>query len=360
MILSRRPLHGQTVPNLVRRLFGKDDPETLMRQAIAAWKQDDRTLFFTALLRADHAALAIVSPGFIVDADAVARRVWDWPQRIALTTSGEIALASMHKDGRLRAEAIELMTWRPELLPFLAVRTSDWVGPVRSRALEILTRWLHLDPVRMLPQLAPIALLLQRRERAALLAAHVSTAMLSAPRQTLQDLLKQHDTALRRLAFNMLTFRDLLSPKQLVELAMSDQDVKVRALAAERAAKEAVWRQAPDAIKPLTRSKLPMVRANGLLAMIRCGQLPLEFLGDPAPVVRALARDAASRQGIDVPAWYREQVTAAPTPGVIAGLGEAGLARDVPLLAGFLDDPSKRRRTAATRAFEKLKKQGKA
>ena len=56
-----------------------------------------------------------------------------------------MALAALHRDGRVRAAAVEalLSTGRPETLPFIAVRAADWTPQVRDRARAGLALALH-------------------------------------------------------------------------------------------------------------------------------------------------------------------------------------------------------------------------
>ncbi|MGH3679951.1 MAG: HEAT repeat domain-containing protein [Natronosporangium sp.] len=72
-------------------------------------------------------------------------------------------------------------------------------------------------------------------------------------------------------------------------------------------------------------------------------------------LVRAIARDAARRVGIEALDHYRTAVSAAdPAPGAIAGLAETGGRMDAPLLHAFLAHPAGRVRTQAVRALRHL------
>lgn len=82
--------------------------------------------------------------------------------RFSVTTSGPVAmaLASMHGDGRIRERAVAAMGGRPcpEVMPFLVLRTADWVKPVRDRARAGLALLLADDPGCYLPAVQPMAL----------------------------------------------------------------------------------------------------------------------------------------------------------------------------------------------------------
>jgi hypothetical protein len=59
-------------------------------------------------------------------------------QRLRDDTAGPIAvaLASTHRDGHVRQRAVERMLTvpNPQWMPFLVLRSADWVKPVRDRA----------------------------------------------------------------------------------------------------------------------------------------------------------------------------------------------------------------------------------
>jgi hypothetical protein len=79
------------------------------------------------------------------------------------------------------------------------------------------------------------------------------------------------------------------------------------------------------------------------------------YLDDPASLVRAIARDAARRAGIDPLDHYRNAVsTPDPVPGAIAGLADTGSHADAALLYPLLTHPTGRVRAQAVRALRVL------
>lgn len=79
------------------------------------------------------------------------------------------------------------------------------------------------------------------------------------------------------------------------------------------------------------------------------------WLDDPAPLARAIARDAARRAGIDALAYYRSAVTVdVSAPGPVAGLAETGTEADVALLQDLLTHPRGRIRVQAVRGLRHL------
>ncbi|MEU5027722.1 HEAT repeat domain-containing protein [Streptomyces milbemycinicus] len=275
-----------------------------------------------------------------------------------------LAFACSDSDGRVRERAVRRILDRPspELMPFLVLRTGDWVRQVRERARAGLTDLLSRDPARFVPAAAPTALLADRRRRGDFARRQVLAALLSAPGAALLDgLLASPLREQRRFALEVAGATGGLPLRTLVSLAEGDTDVRIRARAAEAAAREAVWTDRADLLRRLAAARHREVRATALTGLIRTGH-PDEAtaaLDDPAGLVRAVARDAARRTGTDVLAHYRAAVSAAasaPQPptgavptgtvptgavptGAVDGLAETGSAADAPLLLPLLDHP---------------------
>lgn len=94
-----------------------------------------------------------------------------------------------------------------------------------------------------------------------------------------------------------------------------------------------------------------------LTGLVRVGQDSdvAAYLDDDAPLVRAVARDAARRLGIDARKHYRTATGAGePALGAIAGLAETGSAVDVPLLRPLLTHSQARVRAHAVRGLHLL------
>ncbi|GAA2807293.1 HEAT repeat domain-containing protein [Kitasatospora sp. CM 4170] len=145
--------------------------------------------------------------------------------------------------------------------------------------------------------------------------------------------------------------------RELAILAETDRDRSVRTHAAEAAARQAVWTHQIDLLHRLARSRHPEVRAAGLTGLMRTGspQDGLPFLDDSSSLLRALARDAARRTGVDALAHYRTAVRETKPPvGAIDGLAETGTRADGALLTGLLDHPTPQIRVHALRALRGL------
>ncbi|MGC4817185.1 hypothetical protein [Micromonospora sp. DT63] len=270
-----------------------------------------------------------------------------------------VAMASTHRDGRVRERAVRSMLDdpRPDLVPFLVLRTGDWVQQVRDRARAGLALLLADDPATYLPAAMPMALLVDARSRGGFAANQVTATLLSAPPAVRRMVGTSGSAAQRRLVFEMEVAQRWLRIEDLVAAAESETDVRIRSLAAEAACREAVWTGRLPILRRLARSRRPEVRAIALTGLLRVGE-PAEVatrLDDPASLVRAIAREAARRVGTDALAHYRAAVTGpAPTPGAVHGFSESASEADAPLLNGLLTHPAATIRAAAVRGLRQL------
>ncbi|PPA60508.1 hypothetical protein GA0070562_5135 [Micromonospora tulbaghiae] len=244
-----------------------------------------------------------------------------------------------------------------EAMPFLVVRTADWVAPVRDRARAGIALLLADDADVYLPAILPTALRIEARARAGFAVAQARVAVLAATEQSWRGLLASAGRRERRFVFDTVLARGGLRMPELVTLAESDPDVWVRARAAEAACRDAVWTRRHDLLRRLARSARAEVRVVALTGLARAGQDAdvAGHLDDEAPLVRAVARDAARRLGSDAREHYRAGVDAdEPVVGAIAGLAETGSVADAPLLLRLLGHEKPEVRAQAVRGLRLL------
>jgi hypothetical protein len=140
-------------------------------------------------------------------------------------------------------------------------------------------------------------------------------------------------------------------------LAVTDTDVWVRVRAAELVCRQAVWSERVDTLRQLARHPGAEVRQVALTGLLRLGHATevAAYLDDRAPLIRAIAREAARRADIDALPHYRYAVSEPePATAAIAGLAETGGAADANLLVGLLVHPRSRVRAQAVRALRHL------
>ncbi|MEU9829347.1 hypothetical protein [Micromonospora chersina] len=379
MIWGRR---GSTVQ---RSAVGERGPLGAVRVAVdsaAAGRWEALNHLVEVLIEVDDAgdevaarsALTLVAgvSGLVVRLDRHARQApWSGPYRdfalrrvqagFSVATPGPVAmaLASMHRDGRIRERAITAMVDRPrpEVMPFLVVRTGDWVKPVRDRARAGLALLLADDPGGYLPAVLPMALRLDARLRGGFAVTQIRAALPSAPAEVWRGLLGSGDCRQRRFVFDIVLAEGWLRLPDLVTCAETDLDVAIRVRAADVACREAVWTRRHDVLRRLAQSARAEVRVVALTGLLRAGQdrEAAAYLDDDAPLVRAVARDAARRLGIDAREHYRSAAGAGkPALGAIVGLAETGSAADAPLLRPLLTHSQARVRAQAVRGLRLL------
>jgi hypothetical protein len=289
-------------------------------------------------------ALAVLCerPAVAPTLDAFLRRAWHTHERHADGPVG-LALRSTHHDGRVREAAVAaiLAGMRPELTPFLVLRTGDWVTQVRNPARAGLAVLLADDPAAYLPAMLPTAVRMQERLRGGFALAQVTAALLTAPPAVRGRVVAGAVGRHRRFVFDLAVREGWLSASQLLSAAERDPDGWVRARAAETACRDAVWHRRPAILRRLAAARRPPARANAVTGLVRAGRAvdAVAFLDDRMPPVRAIARDAARRVGVDPLAHYREAVAAAasaePAGGGPPADGAAAAGYDRPTLVAL-------------------------
>ncbi|MFI6758772.1 hypothetical protein ACIBF5_06455 [Micromonospora sp. NPDC050417] len=269
------------------------------------------------------------------------------------------AVASMNGDGHVRERAVAAMLdmGYPELMPFLVLRTADWVKQVRDPARAGLALLLAENAGTYLPAALPMALVISDRLRGGFARAQATAALLAAPVYVRARLAGSAQVRTRRFVYDVSRTQGWLGVNDLVATAESDADGWIRASAAEAACREAVWSRRLPILHRLSRSPRAEVRLLALTGLARAGadEEVAHHLTDPAPLIRAVARDAAHRTGLDALERYRSAVgEPVPSTGAIAGLVETGSGADVPLLRRLLTHPTPQVRADAVRALRLL------
>ena len=310
---------------------------------------------------AARAALRILleSPRVIVRLDEHARR-HHAPRSFREATAGplSVALAATHRNGHIRERAVARMLTFPEpaLMPFLVLRTADWVRPVRDRARAGLALLLAGDPRTYLPAVLGVTLVSSSWLRGGFAHGQALAALLTAPPAVRQDVAATADPAGRRFVLETGLAQGWWHRDTLLSLT-AEPDIRVRARAAEQLCRDAVWARRLPLLRRLAGHRRPEVRQVAMIGLMRLGEAPevAERLTDPAPAVRAIARDAARQLRIDAAGRYREAVTAAEPPlGAIAGLAEVGGPEAAGALMNLLENPVARVRAHALRALHRL------
>jgi hypothetical protein len=318
-----------------------------------------------------RSVLDVNDPGDWLALDAGVRHVaWyhsqllpEWEQCAPLPADpgdldeSRLALALCHRDGHVRQVAVRWSARCPGLLPLIVIRCTDWAGPVRGHARELLREVLDVEAA---VRLAPLILRVGRRDRGAF---GVEVLVLRrASRERLAPLLSCPDRAVRRFAYRLAVDGRLLRPAELARAAARDEDSVVQdrcataALAALPA--EEVY---GDVLEPLLTARSPRTRSAGVTALRRAGrpEQAVAFLSDRSALVRACARYVVRQHGGDPVAWYRQRCATPDDPvlpaGAVIGLAECGERADAWLLWPLLTHPAdgvRARAVAGLRALD--------
>jgi hypothetical protein len=252
-----------------------------------------------------------------------------------------LALASCHPDGRVRERAVRRIAEvladgeaPAGLVAFLVVRTGDWARPVRDPARAALTALLGADPARLVPAALPAAEAMARRQRGGFARQQILALLMGEGGSgVIGSLVYSHDRRASRLALPVAIATRWIRFDALVKIAAQDADRRCRTIAAQAAAREAVWTEQLGVLRELAGCPYGDVRAVALTGLLRAGrpEEAVDHLGDRDPLVRATAREAARRTGVDAAAWYRaaladagRAVDADPAPGVVPDAVHAG------------------------------------
>jgi hypothetical protein len=308
--------------------------------------------------RATGLALEVVGarPELVVRLDLDVRHGPGVPEPEGLAGA---VLAASDRDGRVRERAVAMLSqqMRPEVLPFLVLRTTDWVVQVRNRARAALAVALGENPVRMLPAALPMTLLLRGRERGAFAVAQATAALTMVDPGSRWWLTTSGVARQRRFVLDVGLTQGWYRQEELVRIAETEPEPRNRVPAAEAVCREAVWTRRPAVLRRLAGNRSGVIRALALTGLVR-GGLDTEaaaHLDERSPLVRAIAREAARRVGIDPLAHYRTACAGAdPAAGAVAGLAEVGSAVDAPLLTALLAHQGHRVRLAAVKGLRAL------
>lgn len=280
-------------------------------------------------------------------------------RRRSLSALG-VGLATFHPNGFIREEAVQQLIASPTALtmPFVVIRTADWVSQVRTQAQRGLTSLLETPSAEYIAAIAPLAATLTRRKRGSFALDVARVAIERGGEETVRVLLAQRDARTRRLALTAAVDQAVLSIDELVRLGVGDPDPVCRLLAAESVHRDATGDVRTPALLQLLGSTTARVRTVALTGLGELGRTDVvrECLGDPSSNVRDLAQHLVRQQGSDPAEFYRRVLDggASPSAAVLAGLGETGNAGDTHLVMPWLTHPKPRLRAEAVRALRRL------
>ena len=277
-----------------------------------------------------------------------------------------LSVEAVLADGRVREQAVRLLAESGSLavLPILGLRAADWVPQARDVARGAISRRLDDDvDAAALAVLAPMALLLGRRQQGRWLAEQVTgrLANASASSQRLATrLLASPDFQLRRAAYQALADAGSLGLERAVQAALHDRDIIICSRCAGYAARRlALDADSTPLIRQMLASRTPLVRVEALAALNRLGEFDTiqDALADSNGLVRGTVRFYLKPHGVVFAEIYRRLLSNdadAVTSGAVAGLAEVGTAADADVITALLRHPRVKVRVEAIRALQTL------
>gem|GEM_PF-6857043 len=279
-----------------------------------------------------------------------------------------VALASFHENGFVREVAVRLLSERSDgsELPYLLLRTNDWVGKVQAAAMAAVSK--RVSTAYAAPWLRCLALLDRARagqrgaRGVALYGSRVEDILLGElVRAELEAALTTGDLAVRRIVLRLALRLPEPERRRLLAAAVADVDPVMAQRATEGLLAQATaGSDGEETVRALLSHRLGTVRGLALGALVDRGMAGAHSaleraLFDDARSVRELARDALSRGAHPAPdfaAMYRDRLaattsTVAERARALEGLADVARRDDAPVLRGFFDAPNARLRAAA-------------
>lgn len=253
----------------------------------------------------------------------------EWTRQVLESSDVCAAIASMHRDGRVRERAVRALASSRDALSdrMVALRVDDYVEPVRALATATLMTRTSLDEAA---STMPVLHRFQQRERGSL-AAHTYLERLLQTHgagHTWEMLRTSTDRDLRRSAYRHSIDASLIDVDEAVSLLPRERDQVVRRAFAHVIADHGQ----PSSIRDvLLRGRSAEGRVLGLVRLqppdlTKDDVLPL--LADTSVLVRFWARKRWLELGGDAAQACRDLIEAASTPArrerAYVGLSETG------------------------------------
>ena len=275
-----------------------------------------------------------------------------------------LAVSSLDSSGFAREAAVRLLGESPSLeaLPFVVLRTSDWVSSVRSQAQRALQH--HLESCSdqdLLPALE-VALQIEANPYGPRTwgARSVRERLSGSAGELLIQAVEQGGPMSANWAIDQLSKRQSPALAGTIRIALGSNVVQVR-VAAARAIAGVQTPERGALIEQILSDRLGFVRRTALEAVLE--EIPVEILEralrDPARSIRNLVIFELRRRdpAYSASAFYRGLVTSTRAEDRVlglSGLADVGRSEDAVEAVCLVDDKSPKVRVAALRCLGKL------
>lgn len=276
------------------------------------------------------------------------------------------AVLASHPSGFVRQAALEQLNREEagESLPFILLRTTDWVEPVRLVARSVLLQNLASPNLDQLDKCLPLVFRMRKALRHQPLAIFEEIEKLVGSRddQILSDGYANNSPAFLRYRFGLAKQYGRLPLDQLIGKASTSSNIGVRLLACDWVAEAGTPSEIRDKYgKVLLGDKVPLVRVRAFWRIANAD--PQKYLGE---IEQALMDSSAAVQDTARGAWrlllqrdalafYREAIAQAHMPAAIVaalrGIRAEGKLDDEALVRPFLQHNSAKVRKEVLRTL---------
>ncbi len=276
-----------------------------------------------------------------------------------------LGVVACHRDGYVRERAVAALAHLSDIraLPYLLLRTTDWVPQVRAAAQHGVQVWLTPAHVDAFITNWPLVERLRNSAHAdegGLIAGLFTVLQAPEARAYLHDGFTAPNRQLRRRCFTLALDAPGEDVAAIIDLAYGSHDTVIQLAAVQRAAEVLPSEQLKGLLVRWARYSYSKVRKVVFQVAAECfpelaTQMDNIAVFDTNPGIRAFARRQFAT--MDYLAFYRTALGARPRDvslAVIYGLGETGDASDAILLLPFAIEGREHVRQAALRAILRL------
>jgi len=246
-------------------------------------------------------------------------------------------------------------------LPFLLLRSYDWVFQVRRAAERAALARLTPEKLPRLVECLGLFVRTEARERGGDVGRRARELLRDpAARPLLRLAMQSGDAPARLFSFQQLAAVEGERPA-LVRQALASSDPVLRRAAA-RMAEDLPGAEHATLAPVLLADRSAHLRTQGVLLAGTLGGEVRPLLraaaADANATVRLFARQALRERGETIDAaWYRAELAARPdSPGALAGLAEMGTREDAELFERYLAAPRVRLRAIAVQGLARVRK----
>lgn len=271
-----------------------------------------------------------------------------YPKRLAIHMIG---IATLNSNGYVREKALRILSgdMKPDAIPYVLLRLSDWVEPIREIAYHVLRNTLTIDNIDafivnfyLVEKLKHIRRVDLNNIREEIIYFLKDESVI----ERIKHYLKHSNVKVRLFCYSMLGDQ-ISKDKEIIQLAQKDRSFEIR-LWLIAVLDKLKYTEQLEVIKVLrhdksARVKVALLRKAEEIIITEHNEYILEMVCDVHTSPREEARFIARKHLLinDFATFYRERLKHQPSAGAILGLGETGNEQDYDLISNFenYEDP---------------------